>query len=97
MIQGTAYLCSTEREVLAQQIVRALNQMPGHLRQVFTVTHYEERTPEYIANKMGLGGPQIESLIRDANQLFWRTFRVVLSLNDSELDAIPTSQGPNCA
>jgi len=97
MIQGKTYLRSTMREVLAQQIVRALNQMPGHLRQVFTLTHYEERTPEHIANKMGLGSPQIESLIRDADQVFRRTFRVVRSLNDSELDAISTSQGPNYA
>lgn len=39
----------------SKQIVRTLNQMPGHLRQVFTLTHYEERTREDIANKMGSG------------------------------------------
>jgi DNA-directed RNA polymerase specialized sigma24 family protein len=61
------------RDVLFEQIVRALDQMPADLREVFVLTHYEGKSPWEIAERMHVSTVEINDRISRANDVFFRT------------------------
>ncbi len=61
------------RDVLFEQIVRALDQMPADLREVFVLKHYEGKSPWEIAERMHVGTVEINDRISRANDVFLRT------------------------
>jgi DNA-directed RNA polymerase specialized sigma24 family protein len=69
----------SRRESLAEQIIRALDQMPDRLRRVFIQNHYEEKSPDSIGRSFELTDVEVEALIRKSNELFYRSLRGIRS------------------
>ena len=61
------------RDLLFEQIVRALDRMPEDLREAFVLTHYEGKSPQEIAETMHVGTVEINDRISRARDVFFRS------------------------
>lgn len=60
------------REVLFQDIVQSLKLLPEMLRRVFVRSHYQGKRAEQIARELGISPEVVRSMLRDANEIFYR-------------------------
>ncbi len=60
------------REALFKDIVQSLRLLPKMLRRVFVRSHYEGKNVQEIAQELGIPHENVRSMIRDANEIFYR-------------------------
>ncbi|UCF38410.1 MAG: hypothetical protein JSU96_06085 [Acidobacteriota bacterium] len=68
---------SPKREVLFDEIVRVLDEMPEELREAFILNHYLGRTPEQIAAQTGSQRKDLDARLEVANRIFFRSLRLL--------------------
>ena len=63
---------------LSSSILRALESMPPHLREVFSLRHYKGASEAEIADKLGLGHEgEARALLRQADRLLYKSLRAL--------------------
>jgi len=63
------------RDILVDQIRRALDAMPPDLREVFVLTHYEGRSFRSVAESLHLNPSELALKVGKANEVFFRSLR----------------------
>ena len=70
MAQG--FFAFENRDVIFQDIVQSLKLLPDMLRRVFVRSHYQGKRVEQIARELGISQDAVRSMLRDANEIFYR-------------------------
>jgi RNA polymerase sigma factor (sigma-70 family) len=61
------------RNTLFNEIREILDGMPPELREVFTLSHYNNKSAQEIAKVLGLHPAEVSSRLSQANRLFFRS------------------------
>lgn len=72
MAQAAMHVPKTSRDALYVEIVESLETLPELLKLVFVRSHYQGQSPTRIAEQLAIPVSSVESMLEDANQIFYR-------------------------
>ncbi len=72
MAQAARKFVANPREALFEEIVGSLRVLPEALRDVFVRSHYRGKSTAQIAREIGINESGVRSMLRDANEIFYR-------------------------
>ena len=68
-----------QREILFDEVLKALRKMPKPFRHLFVMAHYQGKRPPELARKLGLSEFEVLERLEAANRLFYRIMQATFS------------------